>query len=227
VALKVIGAGLGRTGTLSLKMALEQLGFAKCHHMMEVFEHPEHARMFYDAARGKPQWDALFDGYQASVDWPSCHFWRQLMDHYPDAKVILSLRDPEKWYQSFSNTILQGIRMAGQSAGAAPAPPDASAMSGMAAAMAAMAPMMREIIIEQTFDSNLDDKDHIIAVYNAHNERVRETVPPERLLVYEPGAGWEPLCAFLEVPAPDAPYPHTNTTEDFQSRIPQHFRKQG
>lgn len=200
--LKIIGAGLGRTGTLSLKFALEKLGFVKCHHMMEVMEHPNHAQMFLDAALGKPKWDEIFDGFQAMVDWPGCHFWKELMDYYPDGKVILSLRDPESWYKSFTNTILNHVKNP-------PIPEEGP--------MAAWAPMIREIVEKQTFHGNLEDKDHIIATFNAHNERVKKTVPADRLLVFEAKDGWVPLCNFLGVPVPDEPYPRTNTTEEFQA----------
>jgi len=106
MAIKVIGAGFGRNGTLSLKQALETLGFGKCYHMAEVFQHPEHVPVWRAAAHGKSvDWDAVFDGYQASVDWPSCSFWQEQMARYPDAKVVLSERDPERWYESVMNTI--------------------------------------------------------------------------------------------------------------------------
>ncbi len=99
--IKVIGAGLGRTGTLSLKAALEELGFSRCYHMTDVFAHLEHARVWDDAARGLPvDWDTLFQGYQATVDWPGCAFYEEFMRRYPDAKVILSVRDPERWYEA-------------------------------------------------------------------------------------------------------------------------------
>src|SRR5690606_21852220 len=113
MSLSVIGAGFGRTGTLSLKLALEQLGFAPCHHMTEVFANPDQAATWLAAARGEAvDWDSLLEGYKASVDWPSCHFWRELAAHYPDAKVILSTRDPRRWYESISNTIFPAMKAA-------------------------------------------------------------------------------------------------------------------
>ena len=104
--LKVIGAGISRTGTFSFKLAMEKLGFTKCHHMMEVVENPTQAPLFIAAAKGEPtDWEDLYQGYQACCDFPSCHFWRELMDAFPTARVVLTVRDPENWYKSMSETI--------------------------------------------------------------------------------------------------------------------------
>ncbi len=202
--LEVIGAGLGRTGTLSLKAALEQLGFTGCYHMVDVFAHPEHVPLWQAAAdRKRVDWDALFAGYRSAVDWPAAHFWRGLADHYPNAKVILTERDPEKWYKSFSETILRLLTMP-------PAPnPE----------MQAHGKMVRDIITEQTFGGKLDDKAHILDVYRRHNEDVRRTIPVDRLLVFDAPQGWEPLCRFLGVPVPKTEFPRTNSTDEFIARI--------
>ncbi|MBI1180338.1 MAG: sulfotransferase family protein [Alphaproteobacteria bacterium] len=207
MALSVIGAGFGRTGTLSLKFALERIGFGPCYHMMEVIQN-DLAGTWYDIACGKaPDWDAVFAGYRATVDWPACNFYRELADQYPDAKVILSLRDPEKWYQSCSNTIFRAMMSDMQAA-----PPPVQRQMAMA----------RKLIVENTFDGRIDDPAHAMAVYRRHNEAVQATIPAERLLVFEAAQGWEPLCRFLGVPVPDDPYPRVNTTEDFA----QHFRRE-
>lgn len=202
--LEVIGAGLGRTGTLSLKAALEQLGFTGCYHMVEVFAHPEHVPIWQAAAdRKRVDWDALFAGYRSAVDWPVAHFWRDLSRHYPNAKVILTERDPEKWYKSFSETILRVLTMP-------PAPnPE----------MQAHGKMVHDIITEQAFGGKLDDKAHIIDVYRRHNEEVRATIPADRLLVFDAPQGWEPLCRFLGVPVPKTDFPRTNSTDEFIARI--------
>jgi len=206
MTLKVIGAGFGRTGTLSLKLALEQLGFDKCYHMMEVFGHPDHVGLWRQAGRGEPvDWDALYAGYQATVDWPSCNFYETHMRHYPDARVILSERDPEQWYESVMNTIYPSSRALRESGDPAMQP---------------WTDMAFELIWDGLFGGRMDDKDHVIGVYLAHNRRVREIVPANRLLVFEASQGWEPLCAFLGRPAPAAPYPRVNSTEEFQSRRP-------
>lgn len=201
MAIRIIGAGFGRTGTASLKMALEQLGFDKCYHMFEVMAHPEHVAQWQALHRGEEiDWDALFDGYQASVDWPSCNFWQEQMVHYPAAKVILSVRDPERWYASVMNTIYPSSVAWRASGGAQPE-------------------MVFELIWDGIFEDRMDDKDFVIGKYLEHNQRVRDAVPKEALLEFEPSQGWEPLCHFLGCSIPDNDYPITNTTEEFQQRM--------
>ncbi|MBX3705816.1 MAG: hypothetical protein KF911_04205 [Pseudomonadales bacterium] len=206
MTIKVIGAGFGRTGTLSLKLALERLGFGKCYHMMELFGHPDHVGRWRQAGRGeRVDWDVLYAGYQSTVDWPSCNFYAEHMRHYPDAKVILSERDPERWYESVMNTIYPSSRAVRESGDPAMQP---------------WADMAWELIWDGLFGGRMDDKAHVIEVYRRHNQRVREVVPAERLLVFEAIEGWAPLCAFLGSPVPDEPYPKVNTTEEFHNRPP-------
>jgi hypothetical protein len=214
MALKVIGAGFGRTGTASLKEALETLGFRKCYHMFEFMEHPEHARYWEAAAKGKPtDWEKLFEGYEATVDWPGCTFYKELMAAYPDAKVVLSVRDPERWYESARKTIFTAPR------------------GGRMLLQLLLTPRMwrsvgvvRRILRQGTFGGKERDKAHAIGVFNAHVEEVKRTVPPERLLVYEVKAGWEPLCRFLGVEVPPVPFPHVNDTETFQETMKERFK---
>ncbi len=204
MALEVVGAGFGRTGTLSLKLALEQLGFTRCYHMLEMTAHPEHAVLWPRAHAGEAvDWDALFEGYKAAVDWPSCNLWREQAAHYPEAKIILTRRDPEKWYASITSTIYAFTQKMLQSDG-----PEERARGKWASS----------IIWDHVFDGRLDDESHVIDVYERHNQSVLDNVPADRLLVYEPPFGWEPLCAFFDLPVPDAPYPKVNSTEDFLSR---------
>ena len=203
MSIKVIGAGFGRTGTLSLKAALEQLGFDKCYHMMEVMQNPSHRSAWLAGHRGEAvDWDALFEGYAATVDWPSCNLWREQLAHYPDAKVILSLRDPEAWYASVMNTIYRSSKAA----------KDAEDPATQAHGRWAF-----EIIWDRLFDGRMDNKDHVIDVFNQHNQAVIDELPPEKLLVFDAKMGWDPLCKFLSVPAPETEYPRTNTTEQFQA----------
>ena len=207
--LEVIGAGLGRTGTLSLKIALEQLGFAGCYHMTEVFAHPEHVPLWDAAGRGDPvDWDALFRGYRATVDWPGCNFYRALMGWYPDAKVILTVRDPERWYESARRTIYS-VREAFPR-WSRPFLPRMGRIMGM----------VDRLIWDGFFRGRFEDRDHALVVFHRHTEEVRRSVPPDRLLVYEVREGWGPLCAFLGVPVPEGkPFPHVNDTEEFRARI--------
>jgi len=201
MTLKVIGTGLGRTGTQSLKFALEQLGFGPCYHMMEVFPRPGHVGAWAKAARGEHiDWDKLYEGFAATVDWPSTHFWRDLMRKYPDAKIIHSEREPELWWKSFSQTIQEGI------AGEAPPP------------MREWQDMVKLIITDQTFRGDMS-KENVLKVYNAHNAEVKRTVPAAKRLDFDPKQGWAPLCKFLGVPVPAADFPNTNTTAEFRARM--------
>jgi hypothetical protein len=212
MTLKVIGAGFGRTGTLSLKSALDELGLGPCYHMVETHAHPEHDAMWLALAKGEASdWRPMLKGYASTVDWPTTYFWRDLAAANPDAKIILTLRDPEAWYRSAAATIF--ARMLEFEA--LRSDPTAAVDEARRRHME----MVNTIVIEKTFGGSLD-KAHAIQVFNAHNEDVRRSVPSERLLVYEPGEGWEPLCDFLNIPVPDTPYPKVNTTGDFVSRFP-------
>jgi hypothetical protein len=204
MALQVIGAGFGRTGTLSLRLALEQLGFGPCYHMFEVFAHPEHNATWEAAARGEPvDWAAFLGPYGAAVDWPVCHFWRELAEAFPQAKFILTERDPEKWYTSISKTIIPAI-----TSGRVPDDPGRQAQLKMAGL----------VITQKTFENRFD-KDHVIAVYKRHNAAVKAALPKERLLVTDSLEGWGPICAFLGVPVPATPFPKTNSTDEFRAMV--------
>jgi hypothetical protein len=201
MTVRVIGAGFGRTGTLSLKRALETLGAGPCYHMEEVVKNPHHIPIWASAHRGEAvDWDALFEGYRASVDWPSCNLWREQLAHWPDAKVVLSLRDPGAWYESVMNTIH---------------PASSSLVDLEDDGLRTFGRWVTDIVWDGVFDGRMHDRDHVIARFEAHNRSVIEGVPADRLLVYRPGDGWEPLCAFLGVDVPDEDYPHVNTTEQF------------
>ena len=200
MALKVIGAGFGRTGTTSLKLALERLGFGPCHHMTEVLQHRA-AAVWADAAEGTPQdWEAVFDGYQSAVDWPSCDYWQELAAHWPDARIILTLRDPAAWYESTQATIFGLV-------------PQMLTGDG--------APMERMLLAIQRrhFGGSFTDRAHLIAGYERHNALVRTLAPPGRLLEYDVAEGWGPLCRFLGVAVPEEPFPVANTRADFAALL--------
>jgi hypothetical protein len=200
MGLRVVGAGLGRTGTLSLKLALEKLLGGPCYHMTEVFAHPEHVPVWHAAARGEPvDWHALFAGYRAGVDWPQGSFWPEIARAFPDALVLLSVRDADSWWQSADQTIFRGIQVAEERA------PEWYAM-------------VRELFTRR-FVWPPDDETAAKAAFERHNARVRARVPPERLLEWRAGDGWEPLCERLDVPVPDEPFPRVNTREDFLARL--------
>jgi hypothetical protein len=198
MALQVIGAGLGRTGTLSLKLALEHLGFGPCHHMSEVIANVRsQLPLWLDVVGGKPDWDRVFAGFGAAVDYPAAYFWRELADHFPDAKIILTLRDPESWFNSVSTTIFSPEHMA--------------MFEG-----SPMEPLMAGAVVKD-FGDRIGERDFMIDYFNRWNERVIESVPAERLLVFRAKDGWEPLCAFLGVPVPDAPYPRVNSRDEIRA----------
>lgn len=200
MTLRVVGAGVGRTGTMSLKLALEQLLGAPCYHMLEVFQHPGHADVWRRAALGESvDWDALFEGFVAAVDWPAGSFWPELSQHYPDALVLLSLRDPDEWWNSASETIFPGIGRSDFGA-----------------------PDWREMVtalFTKRWGADPKDREASIRRFNEHNSRVLAEVPKERLLVWRAGDGWAPICKALDLAIPDEPFPRANTREDFQARI--------
>jgi hypothetical protein len=199
MALKVIGAGFGRTGTRSLKVALEELGFGKCYHMEEVMKNPSHLKRWGEImAGGEPDWETLFRGYQSATDWPVAAYYQDLMRVYPDAKIILTVRNPERWHRSIMNTIYQLSRRFYRFTRVIPA-------------VHQFLYGMEEVVWKGIFHNKLEDKAYAIKVFNDHIDEVKRVVPEERLLIFEARYGWEPLCKFLNIPVPvDKPYPHKN-----------------
>ncbi|MQA87867.1 MAG: sulfotransferase family protein [Streptosporangiales bacterium] len=194
--MKVIGAGFHRTGTLSLKAALERLGFGPCYHMFELMRRPEHAARWQAAADGEAvDWQEIHGGYQSAVDWPTCYFWQELAATYPEAKVILTVRDRDRWFDSHA-ALIRGMQQLREDSGLLPDE---------------QAALMGQIMLRDTFADKLYDRKHCVEVFDRHCERVRDALPPERLLVFDVGEGWRPLCAFLGVEVPDGePFPHLN-----------------
>ena len=202
MALKLIGAGLGRTGTLSLKVALEQLGYGPCYHMAEVLMQIETAPgLWLRASEGQPDWDRIFDGFAATVDYPACIFWKELAGYYPDAKVLLSVRDPQSWFESTQESIF-GPMM------------DLLRQTPAAA-------FLDRVVFSQ-FGERIHDRDFMVDRFNRHTEAVIAGIPADRLLVYEAKQGWQPLCAFLGVPVPDAPFPRVNSREEMAETMAAH-----
>lgn len=207
MSVKVIGAGFGRTGTTSLKAGLEELGFDRCYHMSECFKRPSHAPLWEDAFAGRlADWDAIFAGYQATVDWPGCALYKELMEVYPDAKVLLSVRDPDAWYESTLHTIYR-----------VPESLLLSLLKPILPFARNLYRMVNALVWDGAFDGRFEDREHAIGVYERHNREVESHVPSERLLVYDVKQGWEPLCRFLDVPVPqDRPFPHLNDAAQIQ-----------
>jgi len=196
--MQLIGAGFGRTGTLSLKGALEEVGFGPCYHMMEVFKQPEDLVQWAAVAKGQViNWREFFQAYQATVDWPGAAVWTQLHGTFPEAKVLLSVRDPVRWYESALNTIHE---------------------STQGTVNPLFKQMVDYLIWNGTFHGKFLDQAYAIGVFEAHIAHVKATVPPEQLLVYDVKEGWAPLCAFLGVPVPETPSPRLNDREAFKQR---------
>jgi hypothetical protein len=168
--------------------------------MVEVFQHPESVPLWIEAGRGKPDWDAIFKDYNSMVDYPGAYYWRELATHYPDAKVLHTERDPDKWFDSTQATIFS------------PNSPVDRAEGPMAEFFGSFTREIRE---------HMHDRAFMTEHFRRHNAMVKATIPSERLLVYQTGEGWERLCAFLGVPVPDQPYPSENSTAEFVGRMQQ------
>lgn len=207
MTIRLIGAGFGRTGTTSIKAALEELGVGKCYHMIEVLTHPAHVQFWNAAIAGQPRdWQRFLADYGAIIDWPGCTFYQELMAAYPDAKVLLTVRDPETWYESTYNTIYR-----------LPRTPATRVLRLVVPHIRRYFAMNDQLIWQGTFGGKFEDRQQAIAIFQAHNAAVKQAVPAERLLVYDVREGWEPLCNFLGVPVPqDKPFPRLNDTATMQ-----------
>jgi hypothetical protein len=211
--MKIIGVGVGRTGTLSLKAALERLGFGPCFHGRHVLDHPERLELWRAAADGHSvDWGAVFAGYASTVDWPGAAFWRPLATAYPDATFILTVRGADGWYESVHNTI---FRMFGEE----PPSEEVAHARRSVPGLDVFTAFHRRMIWDGFFDGRFADRAYAIRVYEEHNAVVRRELPADRLLVLSPGSGWAPLCAFLGVAVPDEPYPHLNDPAKFWARV--------
>lgn len=209
--LEVIGAGFGRTGTHSLGLALEKLGFSPCYNLQEVVKNPEHTETWNNAIDGKPiDWHYLFSSYKSSVEWPGAYFFKELVQHFPNAKVILTVREPEAWYESAGKTIFEGLELSAYN-------PDTLKRE--------KSRLHRRLILERTFEGRYHEKEFAIDVYRRHNERVTKTVPEERLLRFDIRDGWEPLCEFLQKPISKEPFPWLNERTAFMASEPEWAKK--
>ena len=198
--LKLIGAAFPRTGTMSVKCALEALGFGRCYHMHEVFLTPGHVPVWDAVCDGNlPDWSQLLAGYTATLDTPACHYWKELSVAFPEAKILLLRRDPETWYESMHSTTYQVVM--GPRGDVDPA-----------------LQMIRRLFLGKHMSDRFEDRDFAVDTYRQYCENVVEEVSSGRLLVYEVSEGWEPLCSFLGLEAPDEPFPVKNTRDEFRVR---------
>lgn len=220
MALRVIGAGMGRTGTLSLKLALEMLGFGPCHHMMELLAEPAtgvHWRTLWKT--GKADWDAIYAGYNSAVDFPTYRHYAELAERYPEARVVLTVRDPARWWQSTYETIYRAepgvggkLKLAFQ-----------AIYSRQARQIIPLMGNVGPVLWKGDFEGRFEDKAFAIEKYEAHVAAVKATIPAERLLVFQVADGWAPLCAHLGVPVPDVPFPRANSRAEFQKMLVEGF----
>jgi hypothetical protein len=201
MALDVIGSGLGRTSTKSMQTALTMLGFGPCHHMVEVFAHPESMALWVEAGAGRPDWDAIFKEYRSMVDYPGAAYWREIAAHYPDARVLHTQRDPDAWFVSTQATIF--------------------APGSLALADGPLAPFFNSLLnrVGGTSRERLHDRAFMTDYFRRNTQEVKATIPAERLLIYEAGEGWERLCGFLGVAVPEAPFPSENSRADFAAAV--------
>lgn len=197
MSLKVIGAGVGRTATFSMKFAFEHLGLGPCYHMSEVFAGARrNIPLWLDVVSSKPDWDKVFEGYASTTDYPACTYWRELAEYYPDAKVVLTTRDPDAWFESVSQTIFS------------------EDMQGSLAGSPAEA-MMKGAIFD-AFGDKVNDRAFMTDWFERRNQDVIDSLSPERLLVFSPKEGWEPICSFLGVPIPKEPFPRVNSRDELE-----------
>ena len=197
--MKVIGTGVGRTGTMSLRVALQQLGFGPCYHMEVVTQDmPLRVPHWNAALEGNPDWAATFDGFPSAVDWPVATFYKEMYEAFPDAKFVLTHRSPESWVESFGETIYTSL------AGAEHAPDAVQDWLAMATG----------VISRAGFPLGMSPEE-LAEAFNAHNEAVKSAIPAESLLVFQVKEGWGPLCEFLGVPVPEGDFPRTNNREEF------------
>jgi hypothetical protein len=201
----VIGVGFGRTGTLSLKIALETLGHGPCMHMSSLLADPERASLFHRAAEGdRSSLDKALEGHRSTVDWPGTYFWRELAERHPAARIVLTVRDPQRWYDSAHDTIFQA-------ASNAPASTDDAVTAGLT--------MISSVVWQGTFGGRFADREHAVRVFTEHIEAVRREIPAERLLEFEVSQGWQPLCDFLGAPVPVVPFPRSNDGATFRAEF--------
>lgn len=207
--MRVIGAGYGRTGTSSLKRGLETLGFGPCHHMEEVVKHPSEVPTWERAARGEAiDWQTFMRPWGSACDFPSALYYRELMEAFPDAKVILSVRDPGSWYASMSETIVPMFKRF----------PNRLVLQHLPIVSAPFRSMNNTRIKAEIID-RFAEREHVIQMFEDHIAEVKRVVPAERLLVFEAKQGWAPLCEFLGVPVPSEPFPRVNDTAAFKRRV--------
>ena len=222
MALQVIGTGQARTGTTSLKAALEHLGFGKCYHMIELMNHPDHLIYFEKAQRGEDvNWDELLKGYHSACDMPIIAYYKQVIKKYKDVKVIHTTRDPEAWYKSMTDTIFWAVN---------PSPGRILRMMIRLPFSSTLRKRLKILkfngkMVTEFFGNDLKDKTKVISHFNEYEKEVFNTIPKTNMLLYDVKSGWEPLCKFLNVPVPSIPFPKSNTKDEFVHNVKHNIGK--
>lgn len=217
MALQIIGSGLARTGTMSLKQALEHLLDTPCFHVIELMKQPKRVSYLKERyKKGTTNWDAFYDGFGVAVDYPTCLYFEELLVKYPNAKVIHTIREPESWYESVYNTVYRGVPKGAK---------DIFRLiktSLTSKDMRQLAPVFQhneKIIWKEQFEGKFEDKSRAIEIFEAHTERVKQIVPSDKLLIFNVKEGWKPLCAFLNKEMPNSPFPRANARSEFNRKM--------
>ncbi|MBV9164003.1 MAG: sulfotransferase family protein [Pseudonocardiales bacterium] len=223
--LEVIGSGMGRTGTFSLKTALEILGFGPCYHMFDIIEEPQRIEQWSPLVRGEGSVDfgEVFDGYRATVDWPGCYYWRAILRRFPAAKVVLTTRNPDTWYRSMVELVHVAERTGYELAAVLGSRRTSAAQTWQH--MQRLDRFITELIWDGAFDGRFGDPEHAKAVFERHNESVCRSAPAGQLLIFTVTDGWGPLCEFLGVDIPDTPFPRLNDVESYRAKVHEIFTR--
>ena len=212
---QVIVAGMSRTGTKSIKQALEILygNNARAYHMTEVLNQPKHLEIWSDLAFGRRQvsqqvWEQLLDGYIATTDMPCAFYFKELAEAFPNAKVVLTVRDESEWFESFCRLLVvvhrfQYLRFL----------PPLNRFWPYGTKLNQM------VFGDRAFERSEPVREVFIEAYRQHNERVRQSIAPDRLLEFNVQQGWKPLCEFLELDVPQSDFPHSNAGISGPSKI--------
>jgi hypothetical protein len=224
MSIKIIGAGFPRTGTTTLKRSLETLGFSHVYHMKELLVNPHKLYLWKTLSEtGDTDWETLYDGYDATVDFPGYPWYKEHMKKYPDARVILTVRDFESWYKSVDSTVFRAgpqtpgekIKMMGK-----------LLTSGRARNVVKCIKFFKKTFFANELQGQFEDKEYAKSVWEKHIAEVKATVPADKLLVYDVRDGWGPLCKFLGVEEPKDPLPHLNKKENFKEMLPKLMKGQ-
>ena len=223
MALQVIGTGQARTGTTTLKIALEHLGFGKCYHMWELMNNPDHLKYFEKAEHGENvNWDELLVGYHSACDYPIIGYYKQFLEKYSNAKIIHTTRDAESWFKSMTGTVFWAIK------------PTPARIFGMLIRLPFSSTLRKRLrilkfnerMISKFFGKDYKNKEQVIRNFNEYDKEVYNSIPKERLLVYDVKSGWEPLCKFLNVPVPSIPFPKSNSKDEFVHKVKHNIMKE-